>query len=180
MSDDTQRRREIDAFFARQRREISRQIESQRVAEAFLARQRREIMATIADARESEPFFQRQAEELRVRVAADARRRGWRQLALTAAAACLFCLTGLGAWHAMTTQSQHIAGTEIWLTAWPIPGVEEVDSDPLDPFGAWEATLPGDDVPVPFDDPLLPPAAEANRLSHKLSIDDPAHALRRG
>ncbi len=180
MSDDTQRRHDTNAFFARQRREIAQQIESQRAAEAFFARQRREIMASIADAAESEPFFRRQAEELRVRVAAHSPRSGWRQLALTAAAASLFCLMGLGAWRAMSTESQQTASTEVWLTAWPIPGVEDVDSDPLDPFGVWETQSPGDDEPPPFDDPLLPPTDQASRLSKKLSIDDPANALRRG
>lgn len=180
MSDDTQRRHDADAFFARQRREISQQIESQRVAEAFFARQRREILASIADAAESEPFFRRQAEEVRVRIAANPRRSGWRQLALAAAAACLFCLMGLGAWRAMSTDSQQTASTEVWLTAWPIPGVEDVDSDPLDPFGAWEAQSPGDEEPEPLEDPLLPPTDLTHRLSKELPIDDPANALRRG
>lgn len=180
MSDDTQRRHDTDAFFARQRREISQQIESLQAAEAFFARQRREVMARIADAAESEPFFRRQAEELRVRVAASSRRSGRRRLALAAAAACLLCLIALGAWRAMSTESQRTASAEVWLTAWPIPGVEDLGNDPLDPFGAWEAPPPGDDEPVPFEDPLLPPADQANRLSKRLPSDDRANALRRG
>jgi hypothetical protein len=80
----------------------------------------------------------------------------------------------------MSTDSQQTASTEVWLTAWPIPGVEDVDSDPLDPFGAWEAQSPGDEESESLEDPLLPPTDLTHRFSRELPIDDPANALRRG
>ncbi|MFN7966698.1 MAG: hypothetical protein U0V87_13525 [Acidobacteriota bacterium] len=179
MKDRRDSRRAADAFFARQHREIAKQIELEHQLDAFLARQQREIMTRIADDNESQPFFERQAEELRHRIAAESRRDGFRRLALTVAAACLLCVIGLGAWKTTAPPLQSSRVADAWLSEWPIPGVDDIGDDPLGPFGEWEESPTREDEALPFDDPLLPPSDELSRLSEPYSVDDSLDAQSR-